>query len=401
MIEKSKVKQLLFFIAILLTNIIICTDYVIYPISYALYEAFPDQTGGVNFIISGPAVIIIFASLLVPVLLKYLSKKKLLVIGSIAFALTSIGGLLIESIPYIIVCRSVGGFCYAIANVTAMGIIADYFVDENKRASFMGIFNAAMSGIGAVMGIVAGALASSGWKNAYKTYWIAVPMILMILFFVPDMKDSGETEKDAAQSERKKSFDMGGSRFWIMMFNYIWLGMAYSIAILYFVSVYVIENGLGNEAVAGGVSSIASISSAAFCLLFGFVYGKLKVRSSIPFYVGLTAALFLMYLAPNKIVLYIAAIIGGGSFGSMFSYVYAEGSTCVPPERVDQALGIITALCGAAMFISTYFETWLMGLLHTELVTPTFLILAIICLIVTVLEIISALAESRKNNTKE
>ena len=42
-----------------------------------------------------------------------------------------------------------------------------------------------MAAIGAVMSAVAGVLAVNGWKNAYYTYLISIPMILLVIFFVP------------------------------------------------------------------------------------------------------------------------------------------------------------------------------------------------------------------------
>lgn len=98
--KSSRARQLLFFIALALTNIIIMKDNVIYPISYIFYELFPEQTMGVNFMMSGPALFIVVSSLMVPWLMKYISKKALLVISCIAFTLTSAGGALILSLPW-------------------------------------------------------------------------------------------------------------------------------------------------------------------------------------------------------------------------------------------------------------------------------------------------------------
>jgi len=391
--EMSKTRKLLFYAALLLTNVIICTDYVIYPISYALYEAFPGSEAGINFIISGPAMIIIFASLLVPVILKFMSKKTLLVIGSAAFAITSIGGCLIESVPYMIACRSVGGFCYAIANVCAMGIIADHFVDETKRGAFMGIFNAAMTAIGAVMGVVAGNLAVSGWQNAYKTYWIAIPMLVMVLLFIPKIEapaQQGEgAAEDAAAPAATKGIGGLGRRFWMMLVGFCLVSVAYNNSVLYYMSVYIMENGLGNEALSGTVSSVASIAAAVTCLAFGAVYGKLKARTSVPFFAGITVSTLLLAFVPSVATVFIAAIVGGGSFGVLFSYVYAEGSSCVPADRIDQALAIVTSACGVAMFVCTYLETGIMGAMGTSMVTPTLPVLGVIAVVATVLEVLS------------
>ena len=57
-IQMSRARRWLFYLAIMLTNIVILGDTVIVPITYNLYQAYPDQTWAVNFIISGPPLIL-------------------------------------------------------------------------------------------------------------------------------------------------------------------------------------------------------------------------------------------------------------------------------------------------------------------------------------------------------
>ncbi|MDO4287993.1 MAG: hypothetical protein Q4C55_02285, partial [Eubacterium sp.] len=63
-------KVLLFIIAIMLTNIVVMADLAIYVITNDLYTAFPQNVNVVNFIVSGPALILALSSLLTPFMLK-------------------------------------------------------------------------------------------------------------------------------------------------------------------------------------------------------------------------------------------------------------------------------------------------------------------------------------------
>ena len=193
-VKLSKVRHYLFLLAICLTNIIVMHDCVIMPIANSFYGLFPENVGAVNFILSGPAIFMFLASLVAPYLLKFTSKKTLLSIACVVFAADSIFGSTVVSLPYIITVRCICGMCYGVVQVTALDLVSDYFVDENKKASFMGIYNAAMAAIGAVMGMAAGTLAVGGWQNAYMTYWVAVPLMLLVIFFVPNLKPAAHQE---------------------------------------------------------------------------------------------------------------------------------------------------------------------------------------------------------------
>lgn len=385
-IQLSKGRQTLFYIALLLTNVIVMHDYVVVPLANTLYELFPNSTAGVNFIISGPAIIMFIASLLVPYLLKFISKKKLLSIVCIVFTVASIFEAAIVSLPYMIFTRSVCGFCYGIVQVVAIDIAADYFVDEDKRASFMGIYNAAMAAIGALMGVLAGNLAVTGWKNAYLTYLLAIPMTILVVFFVPDMKTSSDTavEEQAADETKAEKVPMG-SRFWIMLITFVAFNICYT-PMMIMSSVYIAENSLGNEAVAGLAASLGTVGSCICCLGFGFLFSKLKARTSLLSFTVMTLGLLTMHFCPNTNLFLVICVLCGGSYGILFSYVYANAPSIVAPQNTSRAISLLTAGTGFAGFVATYIVTGLMQVVTPHTVTAVALIFGIIVAVCLVIE---------------
>ena len=201
MLQKmTKTQRILFYITIILVNIVVLGENVIIPITYNLYEAFPDHTAGVNFIISGPSIILVVASILAGKLLRRFSTKSILLTGGFLFVFGTVFGLSIKTIPYIIFTRCCVGISEAFVNVAALAMIAEVYEDEQKRASFVGIFNAFMNLLGVVMGQMAGILAAVKWEYAYRVYWAAIPMVIMVIFFLPNFrKDLKNT--DAAKEE--------------------------------------------------------------------------------------------------------------------------------------------------------------------------------------------------------
>ncbi len=393
-------KRVLFIVTLFLLNVMIMHDFVIFPITDALYEAFPDSTAGVNFIISGPSIVLVIASFIVPLILRKIDKKTLLIVGGILYAVTAVGGCLIESVAYMSFCRACSGIAYAIAQICAVGLIADHWMDENRRAAFVGYFNAAQAAVGAAMGFVSGQLAVASWQNAYNTYWIAVPLVILIILFIPRASASAVASSEASDAEAASDGRRGlGGSFWIMVLTFTLVTIAYVTTMSYFISVYVAENALGDAALAGTLNSIMAIGSMVMCIVFGFIYSKLHIRTSLPFFFTMAAAILALFLVHDQVVAMVSVFVGGGSYGCLIAYAYAEGSIRVPAASVDRASGIVTAAYGVACFVATYIETAIMEAMGTELVSPTYIIFAVVCVVAAVIEIVrvARMAASLKN----
>ena len=79
--------------------------------------------------------------------------------------------------------------------------------------------------------------------------------------------------------------------------------------------------------------------------------------------------------------------ICGLTYKVLMSYNYGHGFSIVPASRADDVSSITTAVYGLGSFLCTYFATWLMQLMHTDLVTPTWYVGAIGFILITVLDI--------------
>ena len=84
-VEMTKIKRTLCLIALMLTNLAVMNDLVIIPIISSFYQNFGDHMGLVNYIVSGPALIIVFTSLLASWLCRKLDKKVVLIAGALFF----------------------------------------------------------------------------------------------------------------------------------------------------------------------------------------------------------------------------------------------------------------------------------------------------------------------------
>ena len=91
----------------------------------------------------------------------------------ILFAVSAILGGAVANVYYVLVMRILVGISMGFVNAAAMALIAEVYVDEDKRGTIMGIFNATMAGTGAVISLIAGVFAVRSWNEVFKVYWIA------------------------------------------------------------------------------------------------------------------------------------------------------------------------------------------------------------------------------------
>lgn len=360
--EMTKGRALLFLISLFLTNVAVMADMVIIPAANGLYGTF-HNTGAVNFILSGPSFIMLFSAMLCGKLMEYLSKKKILIGAMILFALSAILGGAVENVYYVLTMRILVGVSMGFVNAAAMALIAEVYVDEDKRGTIMGIFNATMAGTGAVVSLIAGVFAVRSWQEVFKVYWIAVPVIVMMFFFIPLTPPEGH---------QSKSEETGGPvnhpylpRQVMLMVSCFAYNLIYAV-IYYQVSVLVAEQGYGNESTAALLSALGTVGSCILCILFGALYSRLKRATIILGYVGLCLSYLMLYLANGPVMAGIACTLCGASYGYGFSYFFLRCTVVVPKEKVSSSISMTTAIGGLGMFLSTYACTMLQKLMGSE-----------------------------------
>lgn len=380
--KQSKTKMILFCATIFLTAFVSQCDAAILPIAGVLYEVFPNSTFAVNFIISGPMLLMLISSLAVPYMYKFMSRKKALLVTCIVFFASCACATIAMSLPLLVFYRTISGICIGLQQVIAVDSVTGYFMDDEKlRATVVGLYNAAQAGIGAVLGIVAGNLAVHGWQNVYHAFWIMIPVIVLVLMFIPDQ----DTQLQAVEKEEKNEAERVpmGSKFMISVVNFTIFSMIY--APLYsMASVYITENALGNEAYAGLVTSVAMVGSALCCAAFGMVYKTLRARTSLISYAIMAAGLIGIFFVRDSTVFLVVNIVVGGSYGLMISYQYANLSVIVAPQNITKAVSYVTALNSLGFFVTTYVTTALMGVTGGGVASVSLIygIVAVVCLVV-------------------
>lgn len=386
----SKSRLALMLAALFLSTCCTMGDMAVVPIFANLFEVFPN-VALVNFMISGPGLVGLVFCLLGGRLADKMDKKTLLVVGFAIFTASGLLGAAVVNDVYVAAMRCLcTGVAWGLTSTAAVGIIAEYYVDEAKRGKIVGWYNAAMAAMGAALSFVGGLLGVHGWRVAFNAYWIGVPVLLMLIFFVP----ACPAHKDAEASEKAKGSRGWASKLIPLLAGFFLTAICYYV-IVYMISLFVADSGLGNEAFSGTLSSIGTITSCLMGMAFGVVYAKLKKRTSLPSYVLLALGFLLMFLFPGKVMAIVACAFMGAAWGNVYSYYYTECTVVVPENMQGTSLGIVGIVNGLASFLVTYFVTLLEKILHVDNIRSVFPVFVVILAVVAVAAFFYKMAEAR------
>lgn len=374
----SKARLTLALAALFLSTCCTMGDLAIVPIFSTFYEIF-DNVFVINMITTGPGIIGVFFCLLGGRLTDIMDKKILMLIGFALHVVSSVFGCLIVNQYYVMVCRLVStGVAWGITSSAALGIIAELYSDEAKRGTVNGWYNSVMAAMGALLSFVGGMLAVNGWQNAYKTYWITIPILVMLVLFLPSMPPR--------KAERAATEKVKGEKGWYknlipLLIQVILIGTSYYV-ITYMISLYVADAGIGNEAFTGTLSSIGTITSCIAGLAFGFVYGKMKKATPIIPFILLGIGFLIMGFVPSASVAVLCCAFMGISWGIFYSFFYTECSVVVPENMQGTSIGITGAVNGLASFLCSYVLIGLEGAMNTDSSVTTFPVFGVVCLLV-------------------
>jgi MFS transporter, DHA2 family, multidrug resistance protein len=118
-------------------------------------------------------------------------RRRLLVIGSIGFALVSVGAAFAPSTEWLIAARAALGFFGAMLMPSTLSLLRNIFVDRNQRRLAIAIWATGWA-LGAALGpIVGGILLEHFWWGSI--FLLAVPVLIPLLvltpFLIPESKD--------------------------------------------------------------------------------------------------------------------------------------------------------------------------------------------------------------------
>ncbi|HLQ95978.1 MAG TPA: MFS transporter [Pseudogracilibacillus sp.] len=306
-------------------------------------DAFPETSPTmIKLILTAPSIMIIPFSFLSSFLTFKMTKRTIIMIGLCVYLIGGIGPQLVSNIEILLVLRLILGAGVGLVMPLSMSLINDYYKGK-ERTQMMG-YNSAFSNFGGIVTmLVAGWLATFGWRVPFNVYFLGLVIFVLIFLFLP----KGQVQQPAKEKSKTKlplavygyALAMGG----IMLAYY---SVATNIAL------YLEQNGLGGATLAGTVVSFTTVGGMITSLLLVRIEMTLK-RFLIPVMLLGMGLAFLFLAVTNHIPLVILSVclIGFGQ-GSLFPTLVLKALDAVPVAYADQAVAWTSSFTFLGQFLS-------------------------------------------------
>lgn len=358
----SKSQRIGVIFTLVLTKFALSSDFILYPLTNEIFSVFPNHAGLTNYIISGPTLLIMIMSLLLPSLLMRYTKRRLMIFGIFLFTIGGIFNIAIENVYWIAAARSMIGIGQGILSVLSITFLADLCTGTDQQARYIGILNACGNLAAMILSYFTGVLSGNGWKAPFVLYWFSVPMLLAAILFLP----KSETADDSgAKNNQRKNKAKLSYRFKPEFYYLLFVFTAFSILrtiIMYYMSAYTAENQLGGSELTAQAASLSQLFAFSGAMLFSVLYKYLK-NGIMPLTLAITSFAFLLWmLKPSPFTIYMVYCLVCGSSGCLMAYSYARPMQILPPDQTDAAISLLSAFGGISGFIPTYLVSGIMAL---------------------------------------
>lgn len=350
-------------LALFLLNTGYYFDLAMVPAWEAVYGYYADQSMSVlNFISTGPQFFVFLGTLACTVLIKRISKKDILV-G--CFAVYTICALVIgisDNIYYFAVMRSLMGFSAGGLLPVAIALITEFYHDnENKLNALVGAYNGVGAVVGSLITLIAGYLCVSHWQGVFKTYWVAIPILLLLIFCVPRTPAEKDVQIDGGEKVQSWS-KLGLIATCAGMFI---ISVFYVICVIQ-ISFFVGETSLGDASLTGVYSSLMTLCGAVGAFAFPLIYKYCKRGTAVLMYLIMAVGFLLFYVQGSIIVTGIAVGCCGFIYSLSIPYYMMYVTKVVPPAKASTSITLVSAALAIGAAVSAYIFTAFMGLTGLE-----------------------------------
>lgn len=317
-----------------------------------------------------------------------------MMIGFMVFAASSILGDVIHNPYYMMIMRSFTGAGMGITSTCALAIISEVFVDEKTRSSMMGIYNASISIVGAILGWVSGLVGVGDWRMVYRIYLAVIPVMAMIIVCIPN-------DKVSAGEGSVRMNDSGGEKIsWrkILLTEaaFIIYTTVYFIVFLQ-ISMIVAAKGLGGVSLSGVLSALGTVGMMIFSIIFGFCYNRLGRFTICVGFVLMAFSYWMLWSAASVLAALVANVLLGAGYGLGVSYYMMYCTVIVPPAQIPLSVSITATALNVGAFLSTYCASLLQSIMSTSTILDVIPVLIVVLAIGAVLSLSLSIREQKKS----
>ncbi|MGL5765479.1 MAG: MFS transporter [Sarcina sp.] len=339
----------------------------------------------IKLIITLPALVCIPISLLNNKFIKIISKKSLIIIGLILFAIGGLTSPLTNNIYLLLFTRLILGFGLGITAPMSLVLIGDFF-EGSERDKFMG-YSTALSNIGSIIAtLLVGTLSVIDWRLSFLIYIFVIIVLVIVIFFLP--KDNHqEIENSELEVMKHIKTEVKLNKAVFKYAAIVALGLVAFYALPTNMAFLVKAKNFGGDKLAANLVSVATVASLVSSIFFAKIMKLLDKHYSILLFICLVIGFALLGFSANIYVTVLGTLFTGFGFGGIIPYGVSFASKVVHKTHVSFAIIIVTVSVYLGEFISPIILQFISSVLHLNPTMGSFYAASIISLLAVIMSI--------------
>lgn len=375
------------------------TSAALIPVLSSIAKAFPDYEHLIHLLVTIPPLMIMISSMTVSPLLKFLSAKKITVLGLILILFSGVYPYFSHSFILLLISRVIMGLGLGLITTISSSLPARYFGSGTDRDRATGLQSAFSSLGGVLFSFLSGAAANYFWKDVFLVQLLnLIPLIFVLIYmkanFREDITPIDPISGIQIEAEHKsgKIFVKEALLVTILAFTYIVLSATFPLNL----SMYVDLKEIGTTNLTGAIASVNAFMGFLIGIMFHRINKHLKAYtlSTSLFIVSLSFFIVSRALSP------VPFLIGSTLFGIGTSLVYPAFLTriynTIPDQDIVPAISMYTVAANIAQFVSPFIINRLSGFWGTG-IEHKFIFAAIATTILGLLMIVSQKVRPKAN----
>ena len=302
----------------------------------------------VQFIVSMPALLIIFTNLFFLPLSRVFRTRAIATTGLLLYVLAGAGCFFVKDIYVLLIMRGILGISVGLVMPLSTGLLAYYFPPE-EQARLMGL-SAAMNQMGGVVAtLLAGLLATIEWNYAFLVYLLGLIALVMVWLWLPD-EQLGSANKRGIPFQPRQ----------LLKFHPSVIGMLLLMTIFFifptnFAVISGQQLGLSTEQI-----TLIMVGLDVVAFFVGMVFGRVmhRFRRSVKYFAPVLFLLgYASYLVPHVLLVALGSAFIGMANGVGVPYLNTIASIKGGKNSATTVMPLLSAALYLGQFISPIIVT--------------------------------------------
>ncbi|MFJ7219253.1 MFS transporter [Amycolatopsis sp. NPDC098790] len=253
-------------------------------------------------------------------------------------------GLFLDSLPALLAGRALLGVGIAGVMTTATALLADHHPPA-EHGRVLGLQGAAMGFGGVVALLLGGLLAAVSWRGPFAVYLLAVPLLVLVLRYVPEAPAQTGADEDSGSSPWQPRL--------LGLYAVMFLGIVVFYTVPTQAPFWLAQVGGAGPAVAGALIAAVNLVMT----VVGLNFRRLRARWSFPLlatamFVAFAVGLVVIGTAGSLWTAALGMVVVGVGIGLQNPTVNGWVVASVAPGARTKALGLLTSALFLGQFTS-------------------------------------------------